>query len=72
MVILAMKAKGIQMRAVKGLWATGSHYRFQCSSLKCVCVCVCVCVCGLWRNPRGNVKEAPGQGLEGSGSRDTH
>ena len=37
-----------------------------------VCVCVCVCVCGLWRNPRGNVKEAPGQGLEGSGSRDTH
>lgn len=68
MVILATKAKWIQMMAVKGLWATGSHYRFRCSSLKCVCVRVC----GLWRNPHGNVKEALGQGLEGSGSRDTH
>ena len=53
-----------------------SHYRFPCSSLKCVCVCVCVCVRererGLKRDLCGNVQETLGQEVEGSESRDTH
>ena len=49
-----------------------SHYRFPCSSLKCVCVCVCERERGLKRDLRGNGQETLGQELEGSESRDTH